>query len=258
MRKRWIPFAILSVPIIVGLMAIVQVDLPGQYLMRYIVNPVQGWLFSSSQKDAVDASEVTADHVASLEEENTQLKIENAQLRSFVQDAGLLQEQVAFLSSKNLRSIQAHIVSRSFENTEGAFVLNVGKQDSVQTGLAVISGSGACVGIIDTVHDTTSIVRLLSDSTTQLSAIIQNENASQGVVTGSHQLSLRMEYIPQSDTVHEGNTVVTSGIDQLIPQGLVIGSVASVEKEDNALFQQAVIQPLFNPNQLSILSVVLP
>lgn len=255
--RRWIPVAILSVPVFVGIAAVLQFDLPVQYALRYAVHPIQGWLFGAST-DKVDELEVTAEHVSALEEENTELKIENAQLRSFVQDAGLLQEQIAFLSSKNLRSIQARIVSRSFENTEGAFVLNVGSQDSVQVGLAVITGSGACVGIIETVHDTTSIVRLLSDSTTQLSSIIQNESASQGVITGSHQLTLRMEYIPQSDTVHQGNTVITSGIDTLIPQGLVIGAVASVEKQENALFQEAVIQPLFNPNQLSVLSVVLP
>lgn len=257
LTRRWIPFAILSVPVVVGIAAVLQFDLPVQYMLRYAVHPIQGWLFGAS-RDTVDSGEVTAEHVSALEEENTELKIQNAQLRSFVQDAGLLQEQIAFLSSKNMRSIQARILSRSFENTEGAFVLNVGSQDNVQAGLAVITGSGACVGIIDTVHDTTSIVRLLSDSTTQLSSVIQNESASQGVITGSHQLTLRMEYIPQSDTVHEGNTVVTSGIDALIPQGLVIGSVASVEKEENALFQEAVIQPLFNPNQLSVLSVVLP
>lgn len=258
MRKRWVPALILSVPVITALLLAVHIDRPLQIIFRYTIVPIQAWIFHSKERINTSTADTSVEYVTELEEENTQLKIENAQLRTFVQESGLLEEQIQFLSLNNFRSLYARIISRTLEGERDAFVLNRGSIDGVQEGLAVITASGVCIGVIDVVNDTTSTVRLLSDSNTQLSAVVQNGQKSQGIVTGSHQLSLEMTYIPLTDQVDVGNTVITSGVDALIPRGLVIGSVSSVSKNNNELFQSATLEPLFLPQQLSILSIVLP
>ena len=52
-----------------------------------------------------------------------------------------------------------------------------------------------------------------------------------------------MNFIPQNETIEIGNTVVTSGFEDGIPRGLVIGTIETFEKEPYQPFQSAVIVP---------------
>ena len=53
----------------------------------------------------------------------------------------------------------------------------------------------------------------------------------------------RMIYLPQDATVREGDIVITSGLGDIFPKGLPIGTVAAVENEPFAVYKTALIQP---------------
>jgi rod shape-determining protein MreC len=69
---------------------------------------------------------------------------------------------------------------------------------------------------------------------------------------------MKMSFIPQSAVIKPGDSVVTSGLEEAIPRGLVIGKVLEVKSESNAMWQTAVIEPLISPDDLIIVSVLLP
>jgi rod shape-determining protein MreC len=67
-----------------------------------------------------------------------------------------------------------------------------------------------------------------------------------------------MNFIPQSAEISLDDVVVTSGLEQYIPRGLIIGKIIEVTKDNNELWQNAVIESTVDSEDLVIVSVLLP
>jgi rod shape-determining protein MreC len=79
-----------------------------------------------------------------------------------------------------------------------------------------------------------------------------------GITEGDLGLTIKMNFIPQSDTINLDDTVITSGLGGNIPRGLVIGKVSQVNNRSNEIWQDVSIEPLINLNSLTIVSVLIP
>jgi rod shape-determining protein MreC len=84
-------------------------------------------------------------------------------------------------------------------------------------------------------------VQLLIDRNAAAGALIERSRA-QGVVVGTGDERLRMEYVSEVADVAVGDVVVTSGVDGIYPKGFVIGRVDAVEKNGNA-FKRISVRP---------------
>ncbi len=74
---------------------------------------------------------------------------------------------------------------------------------------------------------------------------------------GSGQNSSEMQYIMKDISVTGGETVLTSGLDQVFPKGLVVGTVAQVS--DGNIYKIIKIKPAATLDRLeSVLVVVRP
>ena len=98
---------------------------------------------------------------------------------------------------------------------------------------------------------------LIYDSYSRMAALIQNESQSKGIVMGEHGLSLKMELIPKNELIKENDIVVTSGLEQNIPQGLVIGKISRFLNEPNDFFQTAWLQSPIKVDNLIFVSVLI-
>jgi rod shape-determining protein MreC len=63
-------------------------------------------------------------------------------------------------------------------------------------------------------------------------------------------------YIPQTDVVQQFDIVLTSGLGEMYPEGLVVGKVARVERKDADPFQAAVVEPAVGMDKLERLYVL--
>jgi rod shape-determining protein MreC len=63
-------------------------------------------------------------------------------------------------------------------------------------------------------------------------------------------------YIPQTDPVHVTDLVLTSGLSEIYPEGLLVGKVTRVERKDADPFQAAVIEPAVEMDKLERLYVL--
>ncbi|MCX6798368.1 MAG: hypothetical protein NTX66_04140, partial [Candidatus Falkowbacteria bacterium] len=108
------------------------------------------------------------------------------------------------------------------------------------------------------VKDNLAEIYLVTNKNCKLAAAILGEGKTTGIVTGELGLTSKMEFIPQTENIKEGDLAATSGLEQNIPRGLVIGRVTKVVKENNAVWQSAAIEPQINLDSLSIISILLP
>jgi rod shape-determining protein MreC len=133
----------------------------------------------------------------------------------------------------------------------------------VRVGMPVIAAAGL-VGRVIEVYPNAADVLLITDTDSRVSAVIQNDDRPTGIVDGRWQAGSRllMRYIPQGDTVNEGDWVVTSGLqlpnmpEDSFPPGLAIGQVLHLELAAD-MHQQAELVPAVDLDHLERVMIVL-
>jgi rod shape-determining protein MreC len=181
--------------------------------------------------------------VAALEEQ----KLENARLQSLVN----------FAQATKLKALGAHVIGRP---TQWARVITLdrGSADGIQAGMPVVgslgavpqhateaSASGGLIGqtVLVTAH--TASVRLITDQGSGVSAMVQ-ANRAEGIVHGTIEGSLKLDFVSHETTVKAGDVVITSGMGGVYPKGLLIGEVTKVNNQPASLYQDITLSPSAN------------
>ncbi|MBI4811853.1 rod shape-determining protein MreC [Candidatus Falkowbacteria bacterium] len=195
-----------------------------------------------------------------LENKVGELTAENAKLKILEEENQVLREYLNFSTKSESSFALADIISREGPSLiKGqSIIIDKGAKDGLKEGLALVSSQGIIVGKIISVKEGLAGACLVNNSECKLAAAIQGQNKTTGLAEGELGLVVKMKFIPQTETIKEGDTVITSGLEKDIPRGLVIGKVARVDKESNELWQTVIIEPLVDFNDLTIVSVLLP
>jgi rod shape-determining protein MreC len=118
--------------------------------------------------------------------------------------------------------------------------IDKGTGEGFRPDMAVVAPLGV-VGRIVVPSVRSAKVQLLIDRNAAAGALIERSRA-QGVVVGTGDERLRMEYVSEVADVVVGDIVVTSGIDGIYPKGFVIGRVDAVEKIGST-FKRISVRP---------------
>lgn len=177
------------------------------------------------------------------------------------QENSELRNLVGFFSSTTMyhrgAEVVANTVGKNIESVGSTLVINKGGRHGIRIGNPVIVETGILIGKVIRVEDDLSIVQLITDSQSKIAAMVMNGDKSIGIVEGGYNISTRMTWIPQNETVSVGDIVVTSGLENGIPRGLLIGRIAVIEREPYQAFQEAEITPLANLGKLRLVAVII-
>ncbi len=187
---------------------------------------------------------------------NQDVKVFDIQTKILEQENNELRKQLAFFHRRNFVHVTADVVGLNTDNIEKMIVINVGTEDGIKEDQAVIVSDGILVGTIAKTEKNISLVRLINDNQSKIAATLLNKDRSLGVVEGGYGLSIKMNFIPRNEIVLVGDQVVTSGLEENIPRGLLIGEVSVAENEAYQPFQQAVLSPAVDLSKLFIVSVL--
>lgn len=200
--------------------------------------------------------------VKDLAKDNARLTRENADLRQRLaadaetrRDNELLRKQLGLDVAGTLRQVGAEVVSFQPDSYRQFVTINKGSQAGIVTGMAVTS-EGVLIGTIADTQATTARIMLVTDPEFKLTAKDQDTNAT-GIIRGQLGSGLLLDKIGQTDTVKPGDTVTTSGLGGLVPAGLFIGQVESVNTRANVVFQTARVNTTLKVGQLRFAYVVL-
>lgn len=260
----WFPVALLPLLLFAHYSRVAQ---PFEYIILRVLTSLQTPITAAvglpstptfGQQPSQAAANIVTDREATLADQVQNLIVENAHLQTLVEEAQLLEEERAFLESRALQGVPARVTTRTTEGLSQAVIINRGTHNGLSVGLPVITNSGVLIGTITRCASNTSTVLLITSHSSRINAAVQNTLHSPGIIQGAFNISLQMQYIPQSDPLAPGDVVVTSGNDPSVPEGLVIGSIEETHSEPGAIFQRANVQPFFEAAQLSVVSVLLP
>ena len=164
-----------------------------------------------------------------LEEENTQLR---AMLGEYEERA-------------TMNPVLARVIASESGNYFSTFTINKGKNDGVDTQMAVITSEGL-IGYTYEVFDTTSKVITIIDEQASLAALIESsrdQGAVRGTLGSTGEPLCRMYYLSADSVPRPGDRVITSGVGVSFPKGLLIGYVRESTRaiEDNKHY--IVVEP---------------
>ena len=178
--------------------------------------------------------------LSELEKENERLTAKVAELSEAKETAARLEKLVGLKSTYNLESSAARIIGSTGNAWSNAVIIDKGSSSGFEVGMPVCS-SGGVIGQIIEVSANTSVVRLITDEQSGVSAMIQGSRA-QGMLQGQADGTLRLEYVVADAEVSTGDIVITSGIGGAFPKGLPFGTVASIDRAPNAVYYTIVVR----------------
>lgn len=240
---------------------------PIENLAINTVKPLTSFLYGSGSgiRNSYEESQKqkdTSSRIDYLEKEVVKLTVENAQFKELEQDNVKLRAQLNFLSANKYKNVLANVISQNlvFDIKEGDqdIVIDRGSKDGIKEGVGVVDENGVIIGKISEVRDNLSKVCLTTNRNCKFAATIQNQDRTMGITEGDLGLTIKMNYIPQSEKINNGDTIITSGLGGNISRGLVIGKVSQVNNRSNEIWQDVNIEPLFNLSTLTIVTVLIP
>lgn len=122
------------------------------------------------------------------------------------------------------------------------------------TGSESLSGKGL-VGKVIAVSAHAAQVQLIIDPSSSVAAVIQGPRA-EGIVEGTVDGGLLMDYVERDKPVEEKLVVVTSGFGQIFPKGIPIGLVQTVGEVDVNIFKQIEVRPFVDFSSLEEVMVL--
>ncbi len=158
------------------------------------------------------------------------LKRENDTLKAWEWRGKLLERKVEHLHAL-LNAVDEpglnFTTGRVIADARGPFLrsalINLGRDQGVRVGYAVISGTGLVGRTIDT-SASSSRVLLLNDLNSRIPVLVGRAGI-RAIVVGDNSAKLRIEFVPDGASLYPGDEVYTSGNDGVLPRGLRVGKV---------------------------------
>ncbi len=183
-----------------------------------------------------------------LREDVERLSQELARQREQAQATQRLERLLEFRRQTGGRAIGARLIGRDTSQWFSVILVDRGSRDGVRRNDPVVSAEGL-VGRVLTVSPTTSQVLLITDARSAVGVVLQQSREA-GVVEGQGQVVLRLKYLSRSREIAIAEMVITSGLTGLFPRGLPVGTVVSVVRDQGTAYQEAVVKPVVNLDQL--------
>ena len=171
-----------------------------------------------------------------LKEMNESLANENILLKNRLEEYELLRDTIIHGtvvqdSIPVYEYIGAKQVNATYNRTKNYITLNRGRKNGLQKEMAVCTPEGI-VGLIQDLSDHFAVVSPLINVDSRISAKIKKNNYYGSLQwDGNDYAYSYLNDIPYHVEVNAGDTIVTSGLSKIFPEGIVVGYVESVDKE---------------------------
>jgi rod shape-determining protein MreC len=187
--------------------------------------------------------------------ENQELTAENANLKDVENENRTLREQLNILPRNQFNLEAAEVIGQDLYGLGNWMEINKGEKNGIKKGMPVIVSNGILVGKVDEVFFNTSKIVLISNPQSSINAIDENTGAK-GIVKGEFGLGTVLDMVLETDSLNKGDQVITSGIGEGMPRGLLIGKVDGISQSQDHLFQRASITSIIKFSSLQFVFVI--
>jgi rod shape-determining protein MreC len=190
-----------------------------------------------------------------LQQQIARLRLEQA---AFAEDAiqgHRLQALLAFQQHYIASTVAAQVIGTSGTDLSHVLYIDKGADFHLRPDMAVITPDGI-VGKIRDVFPHTAQVLLISDTTSGAGVVLSSTRIL-AILHGSPNGQVQINNLTADSRIKPGETVLTSGGDQIYPRGLPVGTIESIAPDpDHQPYTAIHIKPAANLSQLEEVLVI--
>lgn len=154
--------------------------------------------------------------------------------------------------------INATVIERNTAYWFNNITINKGKKDGIEVGMAVVIKEGI-IGKIESVSYFTSTIKLITsnDKNNKISIRINSKDKTyNNILTTDIDGQMVITGIDKDSTIEVGNTVVTSGLSDIFPSGIIIGKISKIENDEYGISKKAFVESQADINNIRFVSVL--
>ena len=190
--------------------------------------------------------------------QNRRLRREVARLQEYAVENERLRGLLRFSErAPEVRMVAADVIAVSASPLSRIVQVNRGSGDGIELGSAVVHDDGA-VGRVVAVADTTSDVILLADVNHSTDVVFQRTRVRARVRGRGRDgtAGVKIEHLARTAPVELGDLVVTSGLGNVFPKGIPVGTVREVIKTSHGPYQPALLEPSVDFGRLESVLII--
>lgn len=206
------------------------------------------------------------DEYEKLREENERLKMEldmvgyyeslNSELNTEISKLKELLKINKSLSDRQI--VNATVLSRGLDYWNSSLMIDKGSHDGIYNDMAVISG-GSLIGVTDDVSNYNSNVVLLSNSKFPMNISVKiklDDREVYGILNNYNNGIFEIMGVVDNVDIPEGSTVVTTGLGNIFPSGILVGHVSGVTTDNFDLSKIVNVKSDIDFDDISYVTVV--
>ena len=221
----------------------------------YIFNPIQYIIKTPSS--FINTFVMERKTIDDMEIEISKLKKENLKIKVNLQRIDVLENEVTRLRSikaaaiKKIENIKiAKVIQRDVIPNKKSLKMNIGSKDNIRMGQTVMGVNGL-IGQVVEINSFTSKVLLITDSSSNVPAIIAR-TGQQVIIKGESQTGMmEIAFLKNEADVQKGDLIVTSGQAKRFIPSIKIGRVKDIVKNEGERFSRVTLMPLENINDIN-------
>lgn len=190
-----------------------------------------------------------AGQIRQLTEENATLRRDlartEAELAALREQRSAVDQAAALLAAVGTEAGEftpASVLMRDPTLGTQLLLIDRGAEHGILSGQPVLGPGSTLVGVVGEVGETRSRVRLLTDHTSSVSALVQSSRTP-GSLDGTGN-GLQLNFVNAAAHVAVGDTILTGALGGLLPPGLLIGRVTAIEAAAQEVFPRVTVEPL--------------
>lgn len=165
-----------------------------------------------------------------------------------------LRKLLSLKEKPQLKVIAARVIGRSMDSWPSQVIINKGRHSGIKRGSVAITYLGLAGRVIEAANFTSKVI-LINDPEFAVSAMAQRSR-QEGLISGSLGHSLFMKYLPNDSDIEVSDVIITSGLTENFPKGLLIGTVVSIGDELSGLSRYAVVKPAVNLSSIEEVLII--
>ncbi len=207
---------------------------PVQQLTHNMVGSLSNALRSKKTRDELDKENIqlraTLEGYEQLRTQLEEAELENARLSQLLE----------LPPEPEWKAIPAQVVGRANRHNDFLITINRGSRAGIREDMGVICARGV-VGVVWEVSGGYSKILTANNPGSVIAAMIQDSRYQESYVSGNDLLTGRLENFPNFETIHDGDLILTSGLDEVFPKGMHLGQVITAHSS-SYLFQDVQVR----------------
>lgn len=196
-----------------------------------------------------------------LKRENDLLAQENAQLRAQLASSYISYNRNEFIRNDTVyrqqyRYHEASVIKKSWRQQDNIIMINMGRRQGIYRDMAVISAQGIVGVVVNTTENFATIMPVLHSNSENSVRI--KRTGSNGTLRwdGTDYRYATVVDIPSTHQLYKNDTIITSGLANDFPEGIMVGYVTEVHTKQGSGFYDLRIRLSTDFNRLEHVYII--